>query len=340
MTTQAQIAELEPDEGDLEVGPPPPSLLLRLGSELLGTFVLVLAIVGTAAYISIGANIGPLPMALAGGFTLVALIALLGSTSGAHLNPAVSLGMAIAGRLSWADLVPYVVAQVVGGIGAGLVVRSLVPEGITTLVGAASTQEFLSRFANGYGEHSPLAAITGQAAAQAGIAAPTFSLTQVLVVEGIATAILVGVVLASTRLVPTIAPLAIGLVLSAMLLLTGPISNGALNPARSMSMVFFADGWALSQVWVFWAAPLLGAAIAGLIAASLPSDSVDIDDEDWDDEDDDEVPGPVTTAWEDDDDHEIELDADPADRTDGTDHDDDHDDPAALPREETDRRDG
>lgn len=247
------------------IGEPRP--LARFGTELLGTFVLVLTIVGSAMYGVFG-SLGPLGPALAGGLVLAAAAAGLGHISGGHFNPAVTLGAAIAGRTAWRDLLPYWVAQFVGAALASLVLFATAP----TITDAAKTGGykldggtpgfFFQKSANGFGSHSPVAA-----ASSSGASAFTLTWVSALLMETVVTAIFVGVILAVTdrRANRRVAPLSIGFALTALIFVAAPLTNAGLNPARSFASALFGGGWTWSQLWVFLVAPLLGAAIAALL---------------------------------------------------------------------------
>jgi aquaporin Z len=235
-----------------------PGLLARLGAEVFGTFFLVLAIIGVALYTFVTQNTG-FNVALAGGLALLAGIAAVGHVSGGHFNPAVTLGAAIGGRTAWRDVLPYWVAQVVGALLAGLVLLATIPSSLPALLGVEGKGGLFVTTANGYGPFSSLAT-----ASQGGT---EFNLFQALLIETIATGIFVGVILGVTdkRTKVSYAPVAIGLALTTLLVVAIPITNGSLNPARSLASAAFAgDGELWKQQWVFWVAPLLGAAIAGL----------------------------------------------------------------------------
>lgn len=278
MTAQPQEAELELDAPEQAL--PEPSLLPRVAAELFGTFVLVTAIIVVTAFGSLGTQgATPLHIALAGGLALTAMVVAFGSVSGAHLNPAVSLGAAIAGRLSWADLVPYVVAQTLGAVAAGGLLWVITPSTLPAAVGMTSTRAFISGTANGFGTHSPIATLSGGQV--------TFSTAQALVIEAVAAAVLVAVVLAATRRPHPGAPLAIGAAMAVGILVASHVTNAAINPARATGIALFAEPWAIQQLWLFWAAPLLGGAIAGLLALMIQRSSADPaewDEEDWEDE--------------------------------------------------------
>jgi aquaporin Z len=217
----------------------------KLAAEAFGTFWLVFAGIGSAL-ISAGIpelGIGFLGVALALGLTVMTMAYAVGRISGGHFNPAVSFGLALGGRLPWSDLVPYWVAQLVGGI-AGAAVLYLV---------ATGNPDFLvGNFAsNGYGELSP----------------GGYSLTSGLVVEVIGTAFFVIVILGTThRLAPVgFAPIAIGLALTLIHLFAIPVTNASVNPARSIATAIFSQQGALGQVWLFIVAPLLGGALGAVI---------------------------------------------------------------------------
>ncbi len=236
-----------------------PGLPARIGAEVFGTFFLVLAILGTAVYSFLNAGAANLGVALAAGIALLGGIAAVGHVSGGHFNPAVTLGAAIAGRTSWANVAPYWIAQFVGALLAGLVVFATIPAKLPEVLQAADKSGVFASTVNGYGAHSPLAV-----AAQGQV---EFGLWAALLIETIITAVFVGVILGVTdeRRRSRFAPVAIGLTLTVGILVAQPITNGSLNPARSLAAAVFAgsgDIWA--QQWVFLVAPVVGAAIAAL----------------------------------------------------------------------------
>ncbi|MBE7699462.1 aquaporin [Oerskovia sp. Sa1BUA8] len=241
-----------------------PSLLARLGAEAFGSFFLVLAILGVTLYSVGGLGAGTLGVALAGGIALLGGIAAVGHVSGGHFNPAVTLGAAIGGRTAWGDVLPYWLAQLVGGVVASAVLFATIPSSALAvlqqsgLIADATQQAFLSSTANGFDTHSPLAVATNGAFA--------FSLWSALIIEIVAAAILVGVVLGVTdkRTSSRVAPVAIGLTYAVLILVVTPFTNAGLNPARSFAAAVFAGGWTWGQLWLFVVAPLAGAAIAGL----------------------------------------------------------------------------
>lgn len=243
-----------------------PSLWARLGAEGLGTFVLVLLGVGVALYTPLsGAT--TLGVALTFAFAFTAAAIALGHVSGGHFNPAVTFGAVVAGRTPARDLVPYWLAQLVGGALAAAALFVTLPEQLAVLIGQEGRRQLFSNTANGYGDHSPLAT---QSQGQV-----TFELMPVLLIELVATAVLVGIVLAasSRRVSHAVAPVAMGLTYGALVLLAAPVSNAGLNPARSTAAALFSDGWAVEQLWLFWAAPLVGAAIAGLAHRAFAVDA-------------------------------------------------------------------
>ena len=218
----------------------------RLGAEFIGTFWLVLGGCGSAvlaaAFPALG--IGFLGVALAFGLTVLTMAFAIGHISGCHLNPAVSVGLVVGGRFPAGELLPYIVAQVLGAI-AGASVLYVIASGHA---GFDATAGFAS---NGYGAHSP----------------GGYSLPACLVDEVVMTCMFLLIILGSTdeRAPKGLAPIAIGLGLTLIHLISIPVTNTSVNPARSTGPAIFAGGWALGQLWLFWVAPILGAAIAGMI---------------------------------------------------------------------------
>lgn len=226
----------------------------KWGAEALGTFWLVFGGCGTAIFaataIPDGAqtpvNVGWVGVALAFGLTVLTGAYAFGPVSGGHFNPAVSVGLACAKRFAWKDLPGYVVAQIVGATIAGavlLVIAKGIDGGFDPVATGFAT--------NGYGDRSPMG----------------YNLTAVLVAEIVLTAIFLFVILGTTakRAAVGFAGLSIGLCLTLIHLISIPISNTSVNPARSLGVAWFAGGDALAQVWVFILAPVIGAAIAGLV---------------------------------------------------------------------------
>jgi len=246
-----------------------PSLVARLGAEAFGTFALVLVGVGIALYSSFSGVGGTLAVALGFGIAVLAGIIAVGHVSGGHFNPAVTLGAAIGGRTAWRDVLPYWLAQLVGGILAAAILFITIPAKLPALLdtsGSATAKSFFSGVSNGYGAHSPLSKLSsGQV---------EFSLVIALLVEIVVTAVFVGVILGATdrRSANKQAPFAIGLSLAVLILVALPVTNASLNPARSSATAIFSESWALSQLWLFWVAPLVGAALAGLVYRAFASE--------------------------------------------------------------------
>lgn len=230
----------------------------RYASEAFGTFLLVAGGVGTAIFASAfpddgnALGVGFLGVALAFGLTLVAGIYAVGHISGGHFNPAVSIGFALAGRTEWRHIPGYIVAQIVGGVAGAGVVALIAADGPAGYFDAARESGFAS---NGFGPASP----------------GGFGLGAVILAEVVLTAVFVGVILSVTSKseYKSVAPLAIGLTLTLVHLISIPISNTSVNPARSIAAAVFAGPDALGQVWVFLLAPVLGAALAGLASKTL-----------------------------------------------------------------------
>ncbi len=219
------------------------SLVRRLGAEFLGTFVLVFVGCGTAVLDAGNKGIDLLGVALAFGVAVMVMIYAVGAVSGGHFNPAVTVGLAMARRFPWSDVVAYVVTQVVAATVAALV-----------LLGVASGQDGFSAktsgFAsNGYGDHSPAG----------------YNLGAALLVEIVLTAIFLYVIIGATdvRAPAGFAGVAIGFTLVVIHLVSIPVSNTSVNPARSTGPAIIQHGWALGQLWLFWLAPLIGAVVAG-----------------------------------------------------------------------------
>ena len=231
----------------------------RLAAEFIGTLWLVLGGCGSAvlAAIFLGPDNYPLGIGLVGvslafGLTVLTMAYAIGHISGCHLNPAVSVGLWAGGRFPVADLVPYIIAQVLGGLaGAAIIYLIVTGKGdFTTLGGFA---------ANGFGEHSP----------------GGYNLTAALITEIVMTFIFLIVILGAThKNAPAgFAPIAIGLCLTLIHLISIPVTNTSVNQARSTSQAIFVGGWALQQLWLFWVAPIVGAALAGFFHRWLANDN-------------------------------------------------------------------
>jgi len=234
-----------------------PKLSHRLGAEALGTFWLVLGGCGSAVLAAkvpsddgkFNMGIAFVGVSLAFGLTVLTMAYAVGHVSGGHFNPAVTVGLAVAKRFAWKDALPYIVTQVVAATAAGTVLFLIAH-------GKPGFSAHKSGFAaNGYGDHSPAG----------------YSLLAALVVEIVLTAFFLYVILGATdgRAPVGFAPIAIGLALTLIHLISIPVTNTSVNPARSTGVAFFAGGWAVGQLWLFWLAPLIGAVIAGATYARI-----------------------------------------------------------------------
>lgn len=217
-------------------------MLKKSLAEFIGTFWLVLGGCGSAvlaaAFPDVG--IGLLGVSLAFGLTVLTMAYSIGHISGCHLNPAVSIGLWAGGRFSGKDLPSYIIAQCLGGI-AGAAILYIIVSGNTT-GGFAS---------NGYGEHSP----------------GGYGLVPALVIEIVMTMMFLFIILGSTdkRAPSGFAPIAIGLGLTLIHLISIPVTNTSVNPARSLGVAVFVGDWAISQLWLFWVAPIVGGILGGVI---------------------------------------------------------------------------
>lgn len=225
----------------------------KYGAEFVGTFWLVLGGCGSAvlaaAFPDVG--IGLLGVALAFGLTVLTMAFAIGHISGCHLNPAVSIGLWAGGRFPAKDLLPYIVAQVLGGIAAG---------GVLYLIASGKAGFDLSAgFAsNGYGAHSP----------------GGYSLLAALVSEVVMTMMFLVVILGATdkRAPQGFAPIAIGLCLTLIHLISIPVTNTSVNPARSTGVAVYVGGWAVAQLWLFWVAPVIGGILGAIMYRLIGSE--------------------------------------------------------------------
>lgn len=220
-------------------------LLRKLTAEFIGTFWLVIGGCGAAVLAAgvPGVGIGYAGVALAFGLTVLTGAYAFGHISGAHFNPAVTFGLYMGGRFSGRDVIPYSLAQLAGGIVAGAVLY-LIASGAP---GFDASAGFAS---NGFGDHSP----------------QHYSLNAGLVCEAVMTFMFLIVILGATseNAPRGFAPIAIGLALTLIHLISIPVTNTSVNPARSTAVAIFQGSWALQQLWAFWAAPLVGAGLAGV----------------------------------------------------------------------------
>jgi aquaporin Z len=218
----------------------------RLGAEFIGTFWLVLGGCGTAvlaaAFPHVG--VGLLGVALAFGLTLLTMAYAIGHISGCHINPAVTVGLAAGGRFPASEVIPYIIVQVLGAILASAVLY-VIASGVPAFSLSAGFA------ANGYGAHSP----------------GGYALVSCIVCEITMTAVFLFVIMGATdkRVPQGFAPIPIGLVLTLIHLISIPVTNTSVNPARSTGPALFVGGWALAQLWLFWVAPIVGGVIGALV---------------------------------------------------------------------------
>lgn len=221
----------------------------KLFAEFFGTFWLVFGGCGSAIFAAtVDHGIGYLGVALAFGLTVLTMAFAVGHISGGHFNPAVTLGLVAGGRFNAKEAVPYIVAQVVGGLVAGAALYAIA----SGKAGFDATAGFAS---NGYGEHSP----------------EGYSMGAVFLAEAILTGFFLLVIHGATdkRAPAGFAPIAIGLCLTLIHLVCIPVSNTSVNPARSTAVAFFQGTWAVDQLWMFWVAPIVGAIIGGVLYRTL-----------------------------------------------------------------------
>lgn len=223
----------------------------KYAAEFIGTFWLVLGGCGSAALSAAfpEVGIGLLGVSFAFGLTVLTIAYSLGHISGAHLNPAVSVGLWIGGRFSTKDLLPYIIAQVLGGVAAA---------GLLSVVVTGNGSAIGDFAANGYGDHSP----------------GKYSMEAALITEMVMTFMFLIVILGATdkKASGGFAGLAIGLALTLIHLISIPVTNTSVNPARSISQAIFVGGWAMEQLWLFIVAPIAGAILAGIVYKFLSSE--------------------------------------------------------------------
>jgi len=223
------------------------------GAEFFGTFWLVLGGCGSAVLAAgfPGLGIGFVGVALAFGLTVVTMAYAIGHISGCHLNPAISVGLCVSGRFPANQLIPYIVAQVLGGLAAG---------GVLYLIASGKAGfDLAGGFAsNGYGDHSP----------------GKYSLGSALLCEVVMTMMFLLVILGATdkRAPAGFAPIAIGLCLTLIHLISIPVTNTSVNPARSTAVALYVGDWAVAQLWMFWVAPIMGAILGALIYRFIGSE--------------------------------------------------------------------
>ena len=228
-------------------------MVKKLGAEFIGTFWLVLGGCGSAVLAATFPNtgIGFLGVALAFGLTVLTMAFAIGHISGCHLNPAVSIGLWIGTRVPGKDVLPYIIVQVLGAIVAGAVLYVIA----SGQAGFSLSDGFAS---NGYAEHSP----------------GGYSLLSGAVTEIVMTMVFLIVIMGATdkRAPQGFAPIAIGLALTLIHLISIPVTNTSVNPARSTGVALFVGGWAVAQLWLFWVAPIIGGILGGLIYAWFDKD--------------------------------------------------------------------
>ncbi len=228
-------------------------MIRKLSAEAVGTFTLVFGGCGSAVLAGGFPEFGIAftGIAIAFGLTVLTMAYAVGPISGGHFNPAVTLGLAVAGRFGWRDLLPYWAAQLVGGFIAALVLY-IIASGAAEWVPAG----FAS---NGYGVRSP----------------GGYTMTAAFLCEVVMTGIFLIVILGATRpgAPAGFAPIAIGLSLTLIHLVSIPVTNTSVNPARSTAVAFFADNGAMGQLWLFWLAPLIGAALGAILWTALAADA-------------------------------------------------------------------
>ena len=225
------------------------SIQKKCAAEFFGTFWLVFGGCGSAVLAAgiPGVGIGYAGVALAFGLTVLTMAYAIGHISGCHLNPAVSVGLFMGGRFDGKDLVPYIITQVVAAVAAA---------GVLYVIASGQDGFTAGGFAaNGYGEHSP----------------HQYSMVACLVAEVVLTFFFLFIIMGATdkRAPAALAPVAIGLGLTLIHLIGIPVTNLSVNPARSTGPAFFAESWAVGQLWLFWVAPIVGGALAGLTYKSL-----------------------------------------------------------------------
>ena len=225
------------------------------GAEFLGTFWLVLGGCGSAVLAAAFPNvgIGLLGVSLAFGLTVLTMAFAIGHISGCHLNPAVSIGLWVGGRFPAGKLAPYIVAQVLGAIVAGAVLYVIAS-------GAAGFDVSKGFASNGYGAHSP----------------GGYSLLAALVCEVVMTMFFILIILGATdtRAPSGFAPIAIGLALTLIHLISIPVTNTSVNPARSTGVALYVGGWAVAQLWLFWVAPIVGAVLGAVTYRAIAGRAV------------------------------------------------------------------
>lgn len=251
----------------------PAGLLSRFAAEFLGTFVVIFIGFGAALYAGVTVNPDEGLRLLAWGGGIMIAVALFHSVSGGHFNPAVTLAAAISGRSHWRDVLVYWVGQLLGAAAAAGLLYLTIPRALPAAVGEGDIRAMFSTNASGFGEHS----VVGRASN----GSVSSDMVQVLLIETIAAALFVGVALMAQRWrdAGRISTAVItGVSYGALTVATYSLTGGALNPARATAGAIFSEGWALGQLWLFWVAPVVGAAIAGLLITVFSPDPIVVED--------------------------------------------------------------
>lgn len=236
----------------------------KYAAEFIGTFWLVLGGCGSAVLAAGVPNVGIAwaGVSLAFGLTVMTMAFAIGHISGCHLNPAVSIGLAVGGRFDKKDLAPYIIAQLLGGIAAAGVLYLVFTNNIDVITKCGGKFcDFVKQtgFAcNGYNEHSPM----------------HYTMAAALVTEVVMTAVFLFVIMGATdeKAPKGFAPIAIGLCLTLIHLISIPVTNTSVNPARSTAVALFVGGWAIQQLWLFWVAPIVGACLGSVIYTKIACD--------------------------------------------------------------------
>ncbi|RPF22737.1 MIP/aquaporin family protein [Myceligenerans xiligouense] len=236
--------------------------LSRVLAEAFGTFVLVLGVLSIGVYSFLNQS-GAIGVALTGGFAYAAALVAVGHVSGGWFNPAITLAQAIAGRVRWAEVPLYWLAQLVGGFAAGAVLFGTLPDKLYELLGKENNAALYAQGANGWGDFSPLYTLSQGGA--------TFNMLQAGIVELVASAALAGIALAVGTKNRAVMAAAGGLGLAALSVVAYPVTGAGLNPVRSTVAAVLSMDWdgVSGQVWLFWVAPLVGAGIAALFAVAF-----------------------------------------------------------------------
>lgn len=275
MSAPAQITTdpVLDDAGTAEEAPAPAGLFTRFAAEFLGTFLVIFIGFGVVLYAGITVNPDEGLRLLSWGAAVALAVALFHRISGGHFNPAVTLAAAITGHSSWRDVLVYWVGQLLGAAAAAGLLFLTIPKALPAAVGKADTHAMFSANASGFGEHSVIG--------RASNGSVSSEMIQVLLIETIAAALFVGIALMAMRWrdgnrIST--AVVTGLSYGALTVATYSLTGGALNPARATAGAVFAEDWALGQLWLFWVAPIVGGAIAGLLITVFSPEPIVVDE--------------------------------------------------------------